>query len=262
MRRRQLLEIEDQSWCPAAIRDGATDYLQFVLARGRPYRVVAERLGRALVASGSEFIVDLGSGAGGPWIELLSDLRAASGGLPGAVVLTDLYPNRRAAARIAARTAGQVTLHSDPVDAAAVPAELRGFRTLFTSFHHFEPRAARSVLADAARCGEGIAVFEVTERRWGALAAMLLVPFVILAITPWLRPLRFSRLLWTYVLPAIPLVGLIDGMVSCLRSYEPAELLALAGGLESHSWEAGKERAAGLPLRVTYLIGVPRASGD
>ena len=40
-------------------------------------------------------------------------------------------------------------------------------------------------------------------------------------------PFRWSRLLWTYLVPVIPLVLLFDGIVSCLRSYRPDELLKL-----------------------------------
>jgi hypothetical protein len=29
MRRMHLFEIEDQSWCPRAVRDAMTDYLRF-----------------------------------------------------------------------------------------------------------------------------------------------------------------------------------------------------------------------------------------
>jgi hypothetical protein len=38
------------------------------------------------------------------------------------------------------------------------------------------------------------------------------------ACTPWIRPFRWSRLLWTYVVPIIPAVLLFDGIVSCLRT--------------------------------------------
>src|SRR5690242_14048961 len=41
VRRRQLIEIEDQSWCPAAVRDGLTDYLQFITDHTEPYAPAA-----------------------------------------------------------------------------------------------------------------------------------------------------------------------------------------------------------------------------
>jgi hypothetical protein len=52
----------------------------------------------------------------------------------------------------------------------------------------------------------------------------------------------------TYVLPVIPLVVMIDGVVSCLRSYSVEELKTLAHH-EGYEWEAGVEKG------VTFLIG-------
>ena len=37
MRRLQLMEIADQRWCPVAVRDALTDYLQFSLTFTNPY---------------------------------------------------------------------------------------------------------------------------------------------------------------------------------------------------------------------------------
>ena len=41
-----------------------------------------------------------------------------------------------------------------------VPESLNGFRTLFSSFHHFRPEQARAILANAMEKKQAIAVFE------------------------------------------------------------------------------------------------------
>ena len=56
---------------------------------------------------------------------------------------------------------------------------------------------------------------------------MIVVPLIILLVTPAIRPLRLSRLIFTYLLPAIPIIGLFDGIVSCLRTYSPEEMRQL-----------------------------------
>jgi hypothetical protein len=98
VRRRQLIEIEDQSWCPAAVRDGLTDYLQFITDHTEPYAPAARLLADALrVGTGDGTseppipVVDLGSGGGGPWRRLVRRLHDA--GVPVRVRLTDLHPN-------------------------------------------------------------------------------------------------------------------------------------------------------------------------
>ena len=241
--RLHLVELHDLSWCPASLRDALTDFLAFALNLAGTYDPAGPLLRRAVARTGARRIVDLCSGAGGPWIKLANDV-----GVP--VVLTDLYPHRGGAEGL--------PFHPDPVDARAVPDVLDGFRTLFTSFHHFRPAAARAILADAVRRGQGIAIFEAARRRPFDMGLVALTWLGVLAAGPFIRPFRWSRLLWSYLPPLLPLVGTFDGLVSCLRWYSPAELRALVRGLDSFEWDIGDARASHSPLHMTYLIGVPR----
>jgi hypothetical protein len=139
-----------------------------------------------------------------------------------------------------------------------VPDDLAGVRTIFTSFHHFSPGEAASLLRDAVAAGQPIGIFEVARRSPSAVALMF--PWALLALlyTPMVRPFRWSRLLWTYLLPVIPLVLLFDGIVSCLRSYRPEELLEIAreSGQSEYGWQAGE--LSGAPgVRITYMTGAP-----
>ena len=261
MRRLHLVELHEQPWFPAVWRDLVTDFLSFFFRTFRPYVVVAPVLAEALEKSRAEDVVDLCSGAGAPVLSLLPAL-GALGRSPRRVTLTDLYPNRAAFRAAAAAGAGVVTVLETPVDAADVPAELVGFRTLFTSFHHFAPPAAREILADARRKGEGIGVFEFTERNlllW--LIPVLMIPLTVAACTPFIRPLTWRRLLWTFVVPMVPLVSAWDGLVSNLRSYTRDELLELADAERSddYGWHTGRARSLGLS-GVTYLVGWPASS--
>lgn len=260
MRRLQLIEIEDQSWCPAALRDAMTDSLCFIMERFAPYAIAAPLLARALNAMEERQVVDVCSGGGGPWRDLLRRVPAA-GGPALRVRLTDAYPNRAAYARLSDATEGAIDAEPEPVRATAVPERLLGFRTLFTALHHFRPPAARAILADAVRHHRGIGVFEITERSLLSLISMLALPAFVLLATPFIRPFRWSRLLLTYLVPVVPLAVWFDAMVSCLRSYTPAELLEFARGpgSEQYDWESGVVRSVSPVTRVTYLIGVPRA---
>jgi hypothetical protein len=261
--RLQLWEIIDQPWCPRAVREGVTEYLQIVARLGRPYRLVAPLVRRALERTGSHEIIDLGSGTGGPWPGLLDELHAA-GAPPVHVTLTDALASEHTARRVEQAAAGRLRYHRAPVDARRVPSELTGVRTLFSAFHHFSPAEARAVLADAVRGRCGIAVFEMTHRSAWPVAAMLLTPPLALLAMPLVRPVRFSRLVYTYLLPVIPAVTTFDGVVSCLRTYSPGELLDLAGGVatDGYRWEAGELEASAPPfIPVTYLVGYPDDGG-
>jgi hypothetical protein len=169
------------------------------------------------------------------------------------VVLTDKFPSDVLSARLGVDP--HLSCVNFPVDAARVPESLRGFRTIFSSFHHFPDTVARNVLEDAVRCGDGFAMAEVTSRTPRALATMLLMPIFDWILTPRMRPFRWSRLLFTYLLPLIPLVVLWDGIVSCLRTRTPEELLILTSSFPQFNWTAGY--AQGGWLAPVYLIGVP-----
>ena len=249
MSRLQLFEVHDQPWCPRSLRDALTDFLQFTINLGGTYDAVVPMLRDAIARAGATQVVDLCSGAGGPWRRWARNARGHAPGLP--VVLTDKYPNRLA-------QSGLLPFHPVPVDATAVPSDLKGFRTLFTSFHHFRPADARAILADAVRQGQGIGVFEISRRAPREIAVITLTWLAVVAFVPFIRPLRWSRLAWTYLPPVLPVVGLFDGIVSCLRTYSPRELGELLHGLDTYNWEVGETRGRWSPLAVTYLVGVPK----
>jgi len=244
MSRLHVFEIHDQPWCPPSLRDALTDFLQFTINLGRTYTAIVPMLRDAIVRSGATSVLDLCSGAGGPW-------RTIGAELPVPVLLSDKFPNR--AARI-----GTVPFHLSPVDATSVPSNLPGFRTIFTAFHHFRPPEARAILGDAVRQRQGIGVFEISRRAPPEIAVIALTWLAVLVFVPFIRPIRWSRLAWTYLPPVLPLVGAFDGVVSCLRTYSPAELRELLHGLDTYDWQVGETRSRWSPLVVTYLVGVPK----
>jgi hypothetical protein len=257
MRRMQLIEFHDQPWFPGFLRDQVTDVLQLILQLGNFYQPIVGRLRRVVENARAHQILDLCSGAGGPWLYKDFD-RQDSSSVP--VCLTDKYPNASAFTRAQIASRNRILFHAAPVNATEVPPELDGFRTIFTSFHHFPSREAQAILLDAVNRQQGIAIFEVPGRHILTIVLTLLVPVAGLLVTPFLRPFRWSRLLFTYVIPVVPLVLWFDGIVSCLRVYPPPELAELTERLSfakesKYQWDIGEERAGLLP--ITYLIGYP-----
>jgi SAM-dependent methyltransferase len=236
-----------------------TDFLRFTMERLTPYAVAAPLLARALGRQRETRVLDLCSGGGGPWRDLVRRIPVV-GGPAVQVTLTDAYPNQVAFAALQRETDGVLQGYAEPVRPTAVPEHLAGLRTMFTALHHFRPSDARAILADAVRRRTGIAVFEITRRSLLSVAGMLVLPLFVLLATPFIRPFRWSRLLVTYLVPLVPLAAWFDATVSCLRSYTRDELLALArdSGSESIDWEAGVIRSGPFITHVTYLIGVPR----
>jgi hypothetical protein len=256
LRRIHFFEILDQAWCPKAVREGATDALEAITSSADIYRSVREPMMSAIRISGATRVVDLCSGGGGPWLSKgwLSKLWSSEP----CVALTDKFPSPALAARVA-RNEGMYSVDS-PVDATDVPEELCGFRTIFSSFHHFPDSMASKILGDAVRRGDGFASAEVTSRSGRAMATIFLLPLYVWLLTPRMRPFRWSRLLLTYLIPVIPFVILWDGLVSCLRTRTPEELLALTRPFPEYEWTAGYAGGQDVWLAPVYLIGLPRGT--
>ena len=261
MKRRQLFEWADLPWWLPMFRRLLTDFLQLYVRVIRPYDAYADRMAAAIAAT--DRVVDLCSGAGGPWPALAEDLRRRTGRAL-RVTLTDTAPDPEILQRFAGEDG--VTFHPDPVDARAVPRDLAGARMLFNALHHFPPDEAQAILQDAVRARQPVLSFDILRRTVRDLIPMIFAWVHVLLLTPWVRPFSWTRLLLTYVFPVAPITIAWEGVVSILRCYTPEELLAMAAsvdGGDTYTWSAGADRKAGL-FPVTWLVGVPapRALGQ
>ena len=259
MRRIHLIELHEQPWFPKFLRDQITDTLQNAMNFFGAYAPIAPLLQSVLQSTSTVSVIDMCSGGGGPWLDLSRRLqKIAPSSLQ--ILLTDKYPNLAAFQSASAVSQDHITFHSAPVDATKVPPELRGFRTMFTSFHHFQPVEARAVLQNAVDARQGIGIFEVTRRAPTTIALMFLWALLPFLFAPWIRPFRWSRLLFSYVLPIIPLILLFDGVVSCLRTYRPHELQEIIAELTpaEYHWHIGERSNSSGRVPIAFLIGYPR----
>ncbi len=191
--------------------------------------------------------VDLCAGSGGGSLLLLEEISTRVTSL----TLTDLYPPA-----VKKELPSGVSYHSTPVDARHVPQDLLGTRTLFTSFHHLPDEVASDVLKDAFNNRCPIGVFEFTERR--LFNVLLVLPSLLTSffLVPFIRPLDLRRLFLTYLVPVIPLVTMIDIVMTCFRTRNTAELTALIADFKApdYKWEVGQVRTA-FGFKITYLVG-------
>ena len=140
-----------------------------------------------------------------------------------------------------------------------MPRSLTGARTLFNSFHHFRPSAARAIIRDAVHAKQPVAIFEIPERSLPTALLFLMTPLFVWGTTPLIRPFRWRRLFWTYLIPLVPLTCLWDGIVSQLRAYTVAEFEELAKEFSGsgYVWSAGKVPVPSSKAGLTYLMGYP-----
>jgi hypothetical protein len=257
MARIHLFELEDQPWFPVAWRNYGTDFLQTLAEKVNMYAPVVPLITKALKKNGETTIVDLASGGGGGLPSIAGQLQQEVPGLK--IILTDYFPNIPAFKAIKKKNPEVFDYVEEQVDATHVPVQLQGLRTMFASFHHFRPGMARQILQNAVDSHTSIAIFEGAERSLISFLAMLFSPLTVLLITPFIRPFSFWRLLFTYLVPVIPLFVLWDGMVSALRIYSVQEMEELVSSLknkERFDWQTGRLRKG--PGVILYLIGTRR----
>lgn len=250
------IEIHEQEWFPTFLRDQVTDALQFILNTARIYQKSVSRLAPVFRGCGTTRVLDLGSGGSGPWSWMhralddrgVNDLH---------VFLTDKYPNQDTVQRIVREADPNISYLAQPVAALKVPVNLAGFRTMFSSFHHFDKEQAVRILQNAVDDWEGIAIFEVARPRLSTMALTSLMLFAGFGSGLFMRPIHFTRFFWTCVVPIVPLVLFLDGFVSCLRAYSPGQLSEMVSSLRTrdYAWELGED-PTGL-FTITYLVGYP-----
>jgi len=255
-----LFEFEDLSWFPRIFREGMTDYLRYVLSLGNFYLSITPLIVEGLTQTGATRIVDLCSGGGGAIEQIQLNLQEAAG-LEVPIVLSDKYPNEQAYRFIAYQSEGRISHADYSVAAEDVPEGLKGFRTIFSGFHHFDAHTAEAVLANTIAAGEGIGIFDGGSRNLLFAASTLLFhPLAFFFLTPFFKPFRWSRLVFTYLIPIIPLCTLWDGLVSIARLRSPEALLHIALKADkgqAYLWKSGKIQGK-WGTSVVYLLGYPK----
>lgn len=274
MKRIQFIELEDLDWMPRSIRDGGTDLLDLLFRLVGFYRPLVPHFATLLRSTGAQRLNDCCSGGGGGALFMHQALTESE--LPNLrLQLSDLHPNAGARARVNALNNPLIHYADLGVDVMSKEAHSvgnfaetgDGVRTMFSALHHFPPQEVRAILQAAVASGEPVAIFDVAANEALRklplpIVCVLLIPnaivlaLVALILAPFARPFRWSRLGWTYLFPAIPLLFVWDGTVSALRAYLGEELLEAARsvtGGDRYRWETHTQRGA------LCLLGTPIA---
>jgi hypothetical protein len=257
MARIHLFEFEDQKWFPVFLRNYLTDFLQFLSNKTGMYKPAIPLLIKLLHKSKTSHMIDLGSGGGGGLIWLNKELGKQISNLK--ITLTDYYPNIPAF-KHTLQQAANFNYSEASVDARNVPAHLQGLRTMFLSFHHFKPDDARQILQNAVDANASIAIFEAQERSVPSFLAMLFSPLTVIFVTPFIRPFKFGRIVFTYLIPLVPIFVLWDGIVSSFRTYSVKEMQAMVQSLDGtahYDWEINQIKSG--PGMLLYLLGSKKA---
>jgi hypothetical protein len=261
-----VLEFEDLRWFPSWLRTLMTNVIVVLSRKIGVIPVLATLVSRVLKQEGIDRIVDLGSGAGGAMPDVLASLRDDPDTSHVTLVMTDRYPNLDALRTFNDEGRGYLRYERQPVDATDLAAAPSGLKTMINCFHHMRPAQARAILESARANRQPLLIYEMAENKLPLLVwcmalpiSLPLVALSVLFLTPFVRPLTPRQLLFTYVVPLVPIFYAWDGQASLPRTYSSKDIDELLDGLHSpeYRWEKGHaKKQDGRPLG-TYLLGLP-----
>jgi len=259
MKRIHLFEFEDSAWFPNWLRVRMTRLIVVVHRLMGTSEELAKIIDKALSASGKTKIIDLCSGSGGPMPDVVQVLEEKYNRKNIELTLSDLYPNLKAAKRFNSEK-DNVSYEIQPVDVTKIGADRQGLRTMISSFHHMTPEAAKQILQSAQNDQQPICIFEISDNSAPILPALILslpITFLMcLFITPLARPMTWQQLVFTYLIPIIPICYAWDGSVSNVRTYTLKDLDELISDIQTpkYKWEKG---TIGGRMKKMYLTGMP-----
>jgi hypothetical protein len=258
MQRLHLFEFEDLPWFPNIFREYITELLQYQLTKFSVYTPIIPKLKNVLETNYLNKIFDVCSGSSGPILSIFHTFDNQKN-FDLEITLTDKYPNLDAFQYIHKQSQGKINFISESVDALHFPKNLKGVRTFFSCFHHFQPQEARKIIQATIRDGMPICIFEFTERNIINFLKVTLFGFLLVWLnTPFLRPFKFSRLFWTYLIPVVPLTYCWDALVSHIRTYTTREMQEMLNQIpesQEYIWDLGKIYSPQSGFNLTYLIG-------
>jgi len=255
-------ELHEHDWFPALWRDQLTDFLSFFNIYSGIYRPALKRL-RDLFGTADlpPVYTDLCAGGGlYDWRFAQKLSRALGKNLR--VRLTDLYPSYRRWKEIEDLSGGMVIPADRPMSARAAIECEEGLHVMFSGLHHFSPDEIEEMILAAVEKGRALAFFDYSQRRrllWEAFMMLNSVPFMILT-APLVWKFSWKRLLFTWIIPVLPLLLLADGWLSRLRAYRVEELRRILDRIPFPSgWRAdtGRDSVYWNTAQVTYLIVLP-----
>lgn len=266
MKRIQLFEFEDQTWFPNWLRSCITRLIVVMLRMMGGTSVLSGMLARALRETETTRIVDMGSGAGGVMPAVLRQLRGQPETANITLVMSDLYPNPEAILKFNDASDPAMTYSVKSVDATHLANAPAGLKTMMNCFHHMPPPKARQILESAQGNRQPLFIYELTDNKLPLVAWWLFLPvslaitaFLSLVLTPFARPLTWRQLIFTYLIPVIPLVYAWDGQASMPRIYGLGDLESLVSKLptsKNYQWEWGLAEGGGKKVGI-YLFGRP-----
>ena len=266
MKRIQLFEFEDFHWFPSWLRAGMTKLIVVLQKIMGVTSVLSKLIADILIENKIGHIVDLGSGAGGVMPDVLKTINQDYSLEEVDLTMTDQFPDKKVIASFNTMGQNGIRYAEKPLDATNLQNAPEGLKTMVNCFHHMPPKQARSILKSAESNNQPLLIYEMAENNIPLLMWWVLLPLslallmvMVLFMTPFVKPLTWKQLVFTYIIPIIPICYAWDGQASLPRMYTMKDMDILLDGLGSdrYRWEKGIVKKSNNKKLGTFVLGVP-----
>ena len=225
MKRKQITQIINTSWCPKFIKKLVAEFLSWFVVKvnaTKPFIPLIESMVND--AHSNQIInIDFNIGAG----------------------IESVKPYLKE----------DIQIKSIPI--SDFNTDTKGVYLFLNSFHQLNVKQAKEILSQIVNSKNPVVIVEGNnDSLWQVVGMTVFVPLTTLLTAPFVKPFRLTRLLFTYIIPVLPLIITIDGCIALLKLYNPKDLLELISSINApkYKWKAGKNDN-GRGGKIIYLIG-------
>lgn len=238
-----LQELADSARFPQSLRAYQADFLGGLATFIGLYRPVEIFLKKKL-PDGNR-IVDLASGSGMAALRVLKYKNID-------LVLSDKFPDAMQVSFINRRYDASYLTESYDITANDLPKG--SHYTLFNGLHHFSEDEIAGILQSVKTANAHIYFFEPVSPSpasfFKVAFATLILPFF---IVPFIRPFRWDRIIYTYLLPLGVITTFWDGVISVIKSYSTHDLVKMRSAFAKRGISINTGVLRGRFVDITYL---------
>lgn len=266
MKRVQLFEFEDFDWFPKPIRTSMTNLIVVFHKMMGTTELLTSLLKKVKEKQNFNQIVDMGSGSGGSMPEVIEHLNQDQENETN-LLLTDLHPNPKLVQQVNEGKYKFTKYHPESFNATNLKDAPEGLKTMVNSFHHMPNEQAKKILLSAQENKQPLLIYEIGENNiptllWWIMLPISLTVLIIMTLfmTPFVKQLTWQQLVFTYLIPIIPICYAWDGQASLVRMYTFKDIEELLQGTETddYHWEMDQAKKANGKKLGYYILGLPK----
>lgn len=241
----RLPELEDYKWFPDFLRKMQLDYIGWLVHFFGIYKSIIPLIDKLSGHVKQKNWVDLCAGSGNPTIGISSALSDDY-----KIMLTDLYPVKSLV------KSPNIAWNPKSINALeAIP--LKGFRTMFNAFHHFDDHQKTMILKNHAQ--HGLFIAEILQPSLFELIKIGITTTIgQIIFRPFVQPFSWNGLIFTYLIPINLITVTWDGVASVMKSSTVSELKNLAERALPDGYHIEIGRTGNFGMKVNYLLIIPK----